>query len=562
VDDFTGRLMPGRRWSDGLHQAVEAKEGVLIENENQTLASVTFQNYFRMYKKLAGMTGTADTESVEFKKIYNLDVVVIPTNKNICRIDQDDLIYKDISAKYKAIAEEVKKSYDKQQPVLVGTVSIEKSEKLSALLKRHNVPHNVLNAKHHEREAEIVAQAGRPKTVTIATNMAGRGTDILLGGNPDFLAKSEVAEEDPSYPEVLKKFQEQTAKEKATVIAAGGLFIIGTERHESRRIDNQLRGRAGRQGDPGQSRFYLSLEDDLFRIFGGDRIKNFMGKSMEDDEPVEHSLLSRQIANAQKRVEGHNFDIRKHLLQYDDVMNMQRKIIYGMRKEVLKSEADIGDLIQEFMYFVADGLAADHYQHKRPIKEWNIEELDKTLRTVLHPDLSIKESEITESSEKFLAELLYKKIQARYDLKKAELGDFLKEIEKMFTLSSIDQHWKEHLGDMDHLREGIGLRGYAQKDPLLEYKKESFEMFKMLDAQLKQEVITKILNVRLQANQEEQQIERFEEKQRRNTPITMSHGDESAPTQQTRVSSTEDKMGRNDVCWCGSGKKFKKCHGR
>lgn len=560
VDEFTGRIMPGRRWSDGLHQAVEAKEGVLIENENQTLASVTFQNYFRLYKKLAGMTGTADTEAVEFKQIYKLDVVVIPPNRVIRRSDLNDVIYKDVPSKYAAIAKEIKECYKRQQPVLVGTVSVDKSEKISALLKREGVPHNVLNAKYHEREAEIIAQAGRPKAITIATNMAGRGTDILLGGNPEYLAKFDIAEDDPTYPTVLKKYVEQCAKEKEVVLAAGGLFIMGTERHESRRIDNQLRGRAGRQGDPGLSRFYLSLEDDLFRIFGGERIKKFMGNSLDGDEPIEHGMLSKAIENAQKRVEGHNFDIRKHLLQYDDVMNMQRKIVYGMRKEVL-AVSDSAELINEFFYFVAEGLAADHAIDRRPVSEWNIPELQKTLQSVFHPQLEIKDSEINPATEKFLGELIYKKLRERYEAKKQELGNYLAEIERMFTLATIDQHWKEHLSNMDHLREGIGLRGYGQKDPLLEYKKESFEMFKMMDAQIKQEIITKILNVRLQTNQEEQEIERFEEKQRRSVPLTMNHG-ETAPTQQTRVSTDQDKMGRNDVCWCGSGKKYKKCHGR
>jgi preprotein translocase subunit SecA len=559
VDEFTGRIMPGRRWSDGLHQAVEAKEGVLVENENQTLASVTFQNYFRLYKKLAGMTGTADTEAAEFKNIYKLDVLVIPTNKIIRRTDHNDVIYKDEPSKYKAIVEEVKKSHAKHQPVLVGTISIEKSELISKHLKKAGIPHNVLNAKHHEREAEIVAQAGRAGAVTIATNMAGRGTDILLGGNPEFMAKAKVEETDPSYPEVLKSFQAQCAKEKEMAIAGGGLYIIGTERHESRRIDNQLRGRAGRQGDPGESRFFLSLEDDLFRIFGGDRIKAFMGDSLESDEPIEHKWLSRAIENAQKKVEGHNFDIRKHLLQYDDVMNMQRKVVYGMRKEVLAGEST-RDLMLDFMYFLAEGLAIDHGYDKQAISQWPLAELNQTLQAAFHPSISVTPEEIKPGTVAGLTDCIFKKFEKRFQEKEQELGPFIREIEKMFTLSAIDHLWKEHLLAMDHLREGIGLRGYGQKDPLLEYKKESFTMFKMMDAQLKQDVISKIFNVQLQANQEEKEIERFEQKQQKQLNMTMSHGEEQIKAPAT--ASADDKIGRNDLCPCGSGKKYKKCHGK
>ena len=560
VDEFTGRIMPGRRWSDGLHQAVEAKEGVHIENENQTLASITFQNYFRMYNKLAGMTGTADTEAVEFKNIYKLDVMVVPTNKPTKRKDADDLIYKDLESKYTAIAEEIKKCYEKSQPVLVGTVHIEKSEILSATLKKHKIPHNVLNAKHHEREAEIIAQAGRPKQVTIATNMAGRGTDILLGGNAEFLAKNEVTEEDPSYAEVLKKYKAQCEKEKEVVVAAGGLFIMGTERHESRRIDNQLRGRAGRQGDPGASRFYLSLEDDLFRIFGGDRIKNLMGGSLEADEPIEHPWLSRAIENAQKKVEGHNFDIRKHLLQYDDVMNQQRKIIYGMRKEILSSDSQ-KDLLEDFMYFLAEGLATDFGHDKQAAADWNWAELNTSLQTIFHPSLSISMEDLQgKHGIDSLRNAIFEKLKKRYQEKVEELGQFIGEVEKMFSLSTIDQLWKDHLLQMDHLREGIGLRGYAQKDPLLEYKKESFLMFKMMDAQIKQDVIAKVFHVQLAPQQEEKVIERFEEKMERNIPMKMSRGeDDETPQEPVR---NDKKLGRNDPCFCGSGKKYKACHGR
>ena len=559
VDEFTGRIMPGRRWSDGLHQAVEAKEGVDVENENQTLASITFQNYFRMYRKLSGMTGTADTEATEFKNIYKLDVMIIPTNRPTQRVDLDDLIYKDLKAKYEAIAKEIQVAHAKKQPVLVGTVHIEKSEILSSILKKHRIPHNVLNAKHHEREAEIIAQAGKAGAVTIATNMAGRGTDILLGGNPEFLAKNEVAEEDPSYADVYKKHKAVTDADKAVVQAAGGLYIMGTERHESRRIDNQLRGRAGRQGDPGQSRFFLSLEDDLFRIFGGDRIKNLMGGSLEDDEPIEHPWLSRAIENAQKKVEGHNFDIRKHLLQYDDVMNQQRKIVYGMRKEILSSESQT-ELLEDFMYFLAEGLSADYGHDKTPAENWNWAELNRSLQSVFHPEMEVTEKDLMEPGVKGLSMAIFEKLKARFAAKKEELGQFMPEVEKMFSLSTIDQLWKDHLKAMDHLREGIGLRGYAQKDPLLEYKKESFLMFKMMDAQVKQDVIAKIFNVHLAPQQEEATIERFEEKMERDVPMTMSHGDpEDQPKEPVRA---EEKVGRNDPCPCGSGKKYKNCHGR
>ncbi|MGZ3711243.1 MAG: preprotein translocase subunit SecA, partial [Bdellovibrionota bacterium] len=496
----------------------------------------------------------------EFKDIYKLDVMLIPTNKPTQRKDYDDLIYKDLEAKYNAIAKEIQKCHEKSQPVLVGTVSIEKSELLSTLLKRLKIPHNVLNAKHHEREAEIIAQAGRSKQVTIATNMAGRGTDILLGGNPEYLAKSEVAEEDPTYAEVYKKHKAFTDKDKEIVVAAGGLYIMGTERHESRRIDNQLRGRAGRQGDPGASRFFLSLEDDLFRIFGGDRIKNLMGSSLEADEPIEHPWLSRAIENAQKKVEGHNFDIRKHLLQYDDVMNEQRKIIYGVRKEIL-GNADQKDLLTDFMYFIAEGLAVDYGHDKQAVNTWSWDELNNTLKSVFHPDMTVTEKDLKKNNIEGLREAIFSKLFARFEAKEVELGQFMPEVEKMFSLSTIDQLWKDHLLSMDHLREGIGLRGYAQKDPLLEYKKESFLMFKFMDAQIKQDVIAKIFNVQLAPQQAEKEIERFEEKMERNVPMTMRHGGEDEQPAKP-VERKEDKVGRNDPCPCGSGKKYKACHGR
>ncbi|NUM89349.1 MAG: SEC-C domain-containing protein, partial [Bdellovibrionales bacterium] len=529
-------------------------------NENQTLASVTFQNYFRMYGKLAGMTGTADTEAVEFKNIYKLDVLVIPTNKPIRRTDFDDVIYKDVECKFNAIVKEIQAAFEKGQPVLVGTVSIEKSERLSRLLKNHKIPHNVLNAKHHEREAEIVAQAGRFKAVTIATNMAGRGTDILLGGNAEFMAKAECPEEDENFPKVLAKYKELCAGEREQVVAAGGLYIIGTERHESRRIDNQLRGRAGRQGDPGNSKFFLSLEDDLFRIFGGDRIKALMGNSLEADEPIEHPWLSRAIENAQKRVEGHNYDIRKHLLQYDDVMNLQRKAIYGIRRDILSSEKGQKELLEEFMRFIAQGLSADYGDNKRPVADWPLADLNATLQGLFHPSLAVSPADVKTPSVDGLADAIYEKLHRRYDEKTTEIGPFMAEVEKMFTLSTIDQLWKDHLLRMDHLREGIGLRGYAQKDPLLEYKRESLQMFQMMEAQIQQDSLAKIFNVQLRAEQEEKEIERFEEKQRKNVPLQMRHGEEgAAPPEPAR---NDGKVGRNDPCPCGSGKKYKHCHGR
>jgi len=567
VDEFTGRIMPGRRWSDGLHQAVEAKENVDVENENQTLASITFQNYFRMYKKLAGMTGTADTEAEEFKKIYNLDVMLIPTNKPTKRVDMDDVIYRDKPSKYKAIVKEIQGCFEKGQPVLVGTAHIDKSEELSDYLRRAKIPHNVLNAKHHEREAEIIAQAGRFKAVTIATNMAGRGTDILLGGNSEFMAKAEVPEEDPSFKELQAKHKVVTEAEKQKVVAAGGLYILGTERHESRRIDNQLRGRAGRQGDPGTSKFFLSLDDDLFRVFGGDRIKNLMGGSLEEDEPIEHPWLSRAIENAQKKVEGHHFDTRKHVLQYDDVMNQQRKIVYGMRKEILSNnEGGQKELLEDFMNFIAEGLAVDYGHDKQPPAQWNWAELNRTLQSVFHATIEVADREIQVSKGKggvaALADLIFQKLQKRYAEKAEELGQFMPEVEKMFSLSTIDQLWKDHLKHMDHLREGIGLRGYAQKDPLLEYKKESFLMFKMMDAQMKQDVVGKIFNVQLAPQQEERVIERFEEKMERDIPMTMSRGGEGTEAAAPEPVKADKKPGRNDPCFCGSGKKYKACHGR
>jgi len=560
VDEFTGRLMPGRRWSDGLHQAVEAKEGVQIENENQTLATITYQNYFRMYKKLSGMTGTADTEAAEFKKIYNLDVVVVPTNKPMIRKDHADVIYKSMQGKYKAIAQTIRELHEKGQPVLVGTISIEKSELLSALLKREGIPHNVLNAKAHEREAEIVAQAGRKKTVTISTNMAGRGTDILLGGNPEYLAKQKTdPTEDPDgYAKTLEQFKTQCAKEREEVLAAGGLFILGTERHESRRIDNQLRGRAGRQGDPGESRFFLSLEDDLMRIFGSVNIAKFM----EEDMPIEHKWITRAIENAQKKVEAHNFDIRKHLLEYDDVMNQQRKVIYGMRREILSGQ-DLRGRALGMMEEISEAIAHDFFQKKSGKKDGvNPEDLAKTIREAASMTMRAPIPLTTEDLNKCstamdLGKILADYAERAYIEKEKSIGEHVaRDLEKVILLSTIDQLWKDHLLAMDHLREGINLRGYGQKDPLLEYKKEGFHYFEAVYNQINYDVVQKLFEVQVQR---EEQIEEILPKAQ---PMVFSHG--SAAPEPVKAQRTEDgeKVGRNDPCPCGSGKKYKKCHGK
>jgi preprotein translocase subunit SecA len=521
VDEFTGRVMPGRRYSDGLHQALEAKEKVKIEQENQTLASITFQNYFRMYKRLAGMTGTADTEAIEFKKIYNLDVIVMPTNMPMIRKDYNDLIYKTQQEKIKAVIEEVKALNKSRRPVLIGTISIEKSELLSKYLTRSGVKHYVLNAKNHEKEAEIVAQAGQAGMVTISTNMAGRGTDIRLGEG--------VAE-------------------------LGGLHILGTERHESRRIDNQLRGRSGRQGDNGSSRFYLSLEDDLLRIFGADRISSIMERvGIEEDQPIEHKYISRAIENAQKRVEGQNFDIRKHLLEYDDVMNKQRKVIYEQRKKVLRGE-NLWEDIKEIVEEITDNLISEHVDEKAHQDEWNLKGLDEAifkqfnLRLGLENSTDIKSSEsirdaVTDGVEKLLLD------------KKRDYGNELMDyLLKVIMLQAIDTHWKEHLLAMDHLKEGIGLRGYGQKDPVREYQREGYEMFMDMIFRIKIDTLEKICLVRIQR---EEEVEQIRQKQKQN--YILSRGEDTPKTQ--TVKREGQKTGRNDPCPCGSGKKYKKCCG-
>lgn len=562
VDEFTGRLMPGRRWSDGLHQAIEAKENVRIQNENQTLATITFQNYFRMYKKLAGMTGTADTEAAEFRKIYNLDVVVIPTNMPLIRTNYPDVIYKTEGEKFRAVVREIKELYQKGRPVLVGTISIEKSEKLSNLLRREGIPHNVLNAKHHEKEAEIIAQAGRLGAVTISTNMAGRGTDILLGGNPKFLAKKMVDEE--SDEEAKRKAYEKALsivqKEKEKVIELGGLHVIGTERHEARRIDNQLRGRAGRQGDPGSSRFYLSLEDDLLRIFGSERISHIMDRlGMEDDQPIEHRFITKAIENAQRKVEAHNFEIRKHLLEYDNVMNKQREVIYSQRREVLSSEnlkETVMEMLEEKVEEIVD-LYTDEKQHP---EDWDL----KGLQDAIFKQFSFRYPSFPEGdglNREFLKEMITQKAKEIYERKEEEFGfPLLRYLEKMIMLQAIDHHWKDHLLAIDQLKEGIGLRGYGQKDPLIEYQKEAYQMFLEMLERIKRDTLEKLFAIQIAKDKDIKDL-RFERKQR----YVLSRGDTGAMDRQTEegkgvtIRREGKKVGRNDPCPCGSGKKYKKC---
>lgn len=497
VDEFTGRLMPGRRWSDGLHQAIEAKEKVKVRNENQTLATITFQNYFRMYNKMAGMTGTAETEATEFKKIYNLDVQVIPTNRPISRKDNEDVVYKSEMAKFKAMANEIRERNKTGQPVLVGTVSIEKSEKLSRMLRNEGITHNVLNAKHHEREAEIIAQAGRKNAVTIATNMAGRGTDILLGGNPEFMARAEAGPDAPEerIQELSQKYKDLCESEKRDVITAGGLCIMGTERHESRRIDNQLRGRAGRQGDPGESKFFLSLEDNLMRIFNGERIQYIMTKlRVPEDEPITHRMVSNAIENAQKRVEGHNFDIRKHLIEYDDVMNQQRTAIYRLRREILGGQ-DIERKILDMMSEVTSGLLDTFVPSDAKIADWNLQGLIASANRLFN--LQLNENELKTMSAEKVTEYLGGAVKAIYDHQKQVIGGFFEQLGRMLMLQTIDQRWKEHLERIDQLKEGIHLRAHAQRDPLIEYKKEAFEAFQEMNLWIQEETIEKLLKIRL-----------------------------------------------------------------
>lgn len=567
VDEFTGRLMPGRRWSDGLHQAIEAKEGVKIENENQTLATITFQNFFRMYRKLAGMTGTADTEAAEFKKIYNLDVVVIPTNMPMIRIDYPDVVYRTEKEKFNAVIEEIVELHRKGRPVLVGTISIEKSEILSKMLSRRGIKHNVLNAKHHEKEAMIIAQAGRFGAVTIATNMAGRGVDIILGGNPELLAKERITPE--TTPEEAERIRREMRKicdeEKKKVIELGGLHIIGTERHESRRIDNQLRGRAGRQGDPGSSRFYLSLEDDLLRLFGSERISGMMQRlGMEEGVPIEHRWVTKAIENAQKKVEAHNFSIRKHLLEYDDVMNKQREVIYTQRRNVMGSE----DLKEEIIA-IAEELAIEmiemYTNEKTAPEEWDWKGLKESFYRILNTRLNIDEQMEKEVERNQLKEIILTETRKAIENKIAELSQpIFQYISKVIFLQTIDTLWKDHLLNMDHLREGIGLRGYGQRDPLIEYKREAFEMFENMIYRIKEDTITKLMRVQIKAEEAVDRLIALRQARQRmneNRPAVGFGGTQQAVSKPVTVQGVK-KVGRNDPCPCGSGKKYKKCCGK
>jgi preprotein translocase subunit SecA len=562
VDEFTGRVLEGRRWSDGLHQAIEAKEGVPIENENQTLATITYQNYFRMYNRLSGMTGTAETEREEFTKIYSLDVVVIPTNKPNLRIDRNDVIYRTEEEKFNAVVEEIEELNERGQPVLVGTISIEKSEEIARRLKRAGIKHNVLNAKHHQREAEIVAQAGRFGGVTISTNMAGRGTDIVLGGNAEFLAKlhADADADRERYLEALRKFQQTCGEEREGVVEAGGLHILGTERHESRRIDNQLRGRSARQGDPGSSRFYLSLEDDLLRIFGADRLKNLMERlGMEEGVPIEHKWVSRSIESAQKRVEGQNFEIRKNLLEYDDVMNLQRKSIYDLRRRVLEGHnmgEQILELIEDVLIAELDMTCSQEINSE----DWDIKGLEDRIFGVFGQRIPLEEVPRDRDA---LADTLWDEIERIYKSKEEQIGaEYMRRVEQYFYLQEIDGQWKDHLLAMDHLRSGVGLRGYAQKDPKQEYKKEGYELFLSMNHRIKTEVAKKLMQVQVESDEETERLMRARMAQRRQ----MHYG---APAQAAAASGSGakvqtyrragKKVGRNDPCPCGSGKKYKHC---
>jgi preprotein translocase subunit SecA len=629
VDEFTGRLMPGRRWSDGLHQSVEAKENVKIERENQTLATITFQNYFRMYKKLAGMTGTAETEAPEFDNIYKLEVIVIPTNKVLLRLENSDVVYRTEKEKYYAASDEVQKLHQTGQPVLVGTTSIEKSERLSELLKKKGIKHVVLNAKYHEREAEIVAQAGRKNMVTIATNMAGRGTDILLGGNPEFMAKQECVKKGIAQPlraaqgkiqidvddtkstvwyyngneyvvpteqwtEAFDRHKLLTDKEHDEVVAAGGLHIFGTERHESRRIDNQLRGRAGRQGDPGSSRFYLSLEDDLMRIFAKEWVSTLLQRlGMEEGIPIESKLISRRIEAAQKAVEGQNFEARKHLLEYDDVMNKQREAVYGLRRRLLEGVDQKDLILEDYVSTILAGLIDEYCPAKVHADDWNLKGLKEAIFTRFGVDILEEGIKPETLNRQELGDAIFEKLKARYDGKEFLIGpDAMRYHERMIMLSVMDSQWKDHLRDMDHLKEGIGLRGYGQHDPLVEYKRESFDMFEAMMQRFQEETVRYLYLMQILERPEEgpapaiadglphslggdgngnhpprnvstsvDEIEEaFQRRKKRELDQARMAGSGDMQTVQ-QVVRGGDKIGRNDPCPCGSGKKYKKCCG-
>ncbi len=528
VDEFTGRLMPGRRWSDGLHQAIEAKENVEVKSENQTLATITFQNFFRMYEKLSGMTGTADTEAAEFKKIYNLEVTVIPTNKPIRRDDHNDVVYKTENAKFNAIVTDIKPRAEKGQPVLVGTVSIEKSETLSRLLRKEGITHEVLNAKHHEREAEIVAQAGRKGRITIATNMAGRGTDIKLGGNPENMSLRISEEGTPEYEANLKKFNAECDAEKVEVVAAGGLYIIGTERHESRRIDNQLRGRSGRQGDPGESRFYLSLEDNLMRIFNGERIQKIMNMlNIPEDEPITAKMVTNSIENAQKKVEGYHFDARKNLIEYDDVMNQQRTAIYNMRRKVLEGK-QIERTVLDMLADVTTAILDRYLPHDTKKEDWNLTGLETSLSQQfgLHVSFADEQADLQNARPEAIIEKVQAAIKPVFERQKKMMGEVFEQILKMILLQSIDLRWKEHLLVIDKLKEGIGLRGYAQKDPLIEYKKEAFGAFETLNQIIAIDALEKVMKVQFMPEGGQQALEKLRREESSLDDVQYSGGED------------------------------------
>ena len=580
VDEFTGRIMMGRRYNEGLHQAIEAKENVKIERENMTQATITFQNFFRMYNKLSGMTGTAMTEEGEFRDIYSLDVVAIPTNKPLARIDYPDAVYKTENGKYHAIIEQVEECYKRGQPVLIGTISIEKSEYLSKLLKRKGIPHNVLNAKHHEKEADIVAQAGKFGAVTIATNMAGRGTDIMLGGNSEYMAKQKMRKEgfdeelilqadsyaetdDESilearrvFRELVQEYSREIADERKRVLEAGGLFIIGTERHESRRIDNQLRGRAGRQGDPGMSRFYISLEDDLMRLFGSERISGIVETlGLPEDQAIEHKMLSNAIETAQKRVEGRNFDVRKHVLQYDDVMNKQREVIYSQRRRVLDGE----NLRDQFVQMIRSRVCetVELFCHSEVKKsDWNYDGMKEELLGIVPAHIIDKianEDEITKGSD--VTDFLVNIAIARYEERENEITpEIMREVERVILLRTVDEHWMTHIDAIDQLKHGVGLRAYGNRDPIVEYKFESYEMFEQMNRNIQSETLRRIFTVRVSKDEglQRQRVGVIKQEMRADSSQTSS-----ATTVRKGM-----KVGRNDPCTCGSGKKYKNCCGR
>jgi preprotein translocase subunit SecA len=581
VDDFTGRLMKGRRWSDGLHQAVEAKEGVKIEKENQTLATITLQNYFRLYEKLSGMTGTAETEAAEFQTTYKLDVIVIPTHMPMVRSDFSDVIYRTLPEKWDAVIEEIKDCHERGQPALVGTVSVENSELIATRLQREAVPHNVLNAKYHEREAEIIAQAGRKGAVTIATNMAGRGTDILLGGNPDFmtrefLKKQEIDPDEATeeqWSEAFSRAKRIVEDEHKEVVGIGGLHILGTERHESRRIDNQLRGRAGRQGDPGSSRFFLSLEDDLMRIFAGDKVKALMQRlGMEKGVAIESKMVSKRIESAQKSVEGRNFESRKHLLEYDDVMNKQRETIYGLRRQLMEQpdqrEYLMGDPPQAGVaYDLLSDLTKQYLNPDVAPDDWDVENYKIQIKTIYDFDADAERLDIPNFSSQEVVDEIWEKLKVKYANKEQQIGpEAMRTYERIIMLNIIDAQWKDHLLSLDHLKQGIGLVGYGQKDPLVEYKKQSFDMFQEMLDRIDTSTIRSLFNLQI-VSEEPPEALRQRRMPRRPTPMTFTgpnQGAAPAGEEAGKVKTVvrdQPKVGRNEPCPCGSGKKYKKCHG-